>query len=121
MLAEVQENKALHLAFLSNACCLMPSELKPEFGPVRIPDFKELLAKVQAEMPQVPQRRVFSPSDLETKNSKPETLSQSRLSELLTIHHSLFTDVDPIYTYDLNGNRTSMIDPTGLTTTPMML
>ncbi len=25
-------------------------------------------------------------------------------------------DFDPIYTYDLNGNRTSMIDPTGLTT-----
>jgi RHS repeat-associated protein len=24
--------------------------------------------------------------------------------------------LDPIYTYDLNGNRTSMIDPTGLTT-----
>ena len=24
--------------------------------------------------------------------------------------------MDPIYTYDLNGNRTSMIDPTGLTT-----
>ena len=25
-------------------------------------------------------------------------------------------DLDPIYTYDLNSNRTSMIDPTGLTT-----
>jgi YD repeat-containing protein len=26
------------------------------------------------------------------------------------------SDLDPIYTYDLNGNRTSMIDPTGITT-----
>ena len=25
-------------------------------------------------------------------------------------------DLDPIYTYDLNGNRVSMVDPTGLTT-----
>lgn len=25
-------------------------------------------------------------------------------------------DFDPIYTYDANGNRTSMIDPTGITT-----
>jgi uncharacterized protein RhaS with RHS repeats len=25
-------------------------------------------------------------------------------------------DFDPIYTYDLNGNRTSMTDPTGITT-----
>ncbi len=32
-------------------------------------------------------------------------------SEVLTVE-----DLDPIYTYDLNGNRTSMIDPTGLTT-----
>lgn len=36
----------------------------------------------------------------------------------LTPHISSLTpdDLDPVYTYDLNGNRTSMIDPTGLTT-----
>src|SRR5262245_14220563 len=32
------------------------------------------------------------------------------------IENTKLDDLDPIYTYDLNGNRTSMIDPTGLTT-----
>src|SRR5262245_49360523 len=31
------------------------------------------------------------------------------------IENTKLDDLDPIYTYDLNGNRTSMIDPTGLT------
>ena len=67
---------------------------------MRIPDFTALIARLQAEVPQSerPQRRVFSPS------------------ELLPIACCLLpSEVDPIYTYDLNGNRTSMIDPTGIT------
>ncbi len=71
-----------------------------------------------------PQRRVFSSPDLETRNSKPENDSSlvlaytNRISELLPTACCLtpVIDTDPIYTYDLNGNRTSMIDPTGLTT-----
>jgi RHS repeat-associated protein len=61
---------------------------------------------------------------------KPET----RDARLETEHHNFYLamisekklspvalrltpeDLDPIYTYDANGNRTSMIDPTGLTT-----
>lgn len=43
---------------------------------------------------------------------------ENRLSELLPTACCLppSADFDPIYTYDANGNRTSMIDPTGLTT-----
>ena len=48
------------------------------------------------------------------ENPKSEGLTPSSESP----HSSLLTpdDFDPIYTYDLNGNRNSMIDPTGLTT-----
>jgi RHS repeat-associated protein len=53
-----------------------------------------------------PQSKIKNPklSDLTTQSS---ALSAQNLSA---------ADFDPIYTYDLNGNRTSMIDPTGLTT-----
>jgi YD repeat-containing protein len=44
------------------------------------------------------------------------TSEQKPASELLAAQNALLDDTDPIYTYDLNGNRTSMIDPTGLTT-----
>jgi RHS repeat-associated protein len=36
--------------------------------------------------------------------------------EVSKVENPKLDDTDPIYAYDLNGNRTSMIDPTGLTT-----
>jgi RHS repeat-associated protein len=55
-----------------------------------------------------------SSSDSSTRNSKPETRDGSSSNRARATSTSV--DLDPIYTYDLNGNRTSMIDPTGLTT-----
>jgi RHS repeat-associated protein len=51
---------------------------------------------------------------LETENSQSSNLLLSENSP-----HVLpltLEDLDPIYTYDFNGNRVSMVDPTGLTT-----
>jgi YD repeat-containing protein len=104
--------------------------LQPNFGPVKIPNFKELIAKHQAELPQVevPQRRVSEfalavKDQMDQIDEKDQNLyvamvaQKSRLSELLPGACCLVpSDFDPIYTYDLNGNRTSMIDPTGITT-----
>jgi RHS repeat-associated protein len=69
-----------------------------------------------------PERRVFFPnSELNTGNSTLNTEYENRYLALLSNPKSKIEnpkshdDFDPIYTYDLNGNRTSMIDPTGIT------
>jgi RHS repeat-associated protein len=60
-------------------------------------------------------------SDLESRNPKLETQHTNLYLAMLAKHEhetrttSMSADFDPIYTYDLNGNRTFMIDPTGTT------
>ena len=87
-------------------------KLRSDYGSVRIADFKELIARMQGEVPQVdmPQRRVYSQSSV--------VGSQSSILREHTNHYlamvsddkrraaSTSNDFDPIYTYDLNGNLT---------------
>ncbi|MCZ6624836.1 MAG: hypothetical protein O7B35_11505, partial [Deltaproteobacteria bacterium] len=81
----------------------------------QIPDLKELIAKLQAEMPRLdrPQRRIFTYNSA-IPNPK-SAIEENRYLALASEKANEETDFDPIYIYDLNGNRVSMIDPTGLT------
>ena len=77
---------------------------------------KQLIADVQSQMPNIsiPQRRVFSyQSKIENLKLK---IYSNRYLILVATKINDDTDLDPIYSYDLNGNRIFMIDPTGLTT-----
>jgi RHS repeat-associated protein len=78
------------------------------------------LSMLHAESPQadLPQQKVFSLDAVFVAQSSVLSEYANRVSELLPSACCLTpsSDVDPIYAYDLNGNRTSMIDPTGLTT-----
>ncbi len=81
-----------------------------------VSSLKQLIADVQYQIPSVehPQRRVFSYQS-KLRNQKSKT-NGNRYLTLASAKANADFDPDPIYTYDLNGNRISMIDPTGLTT-----
>ena len=95
----------------------------------RLRNLKQLITKIQSATPDVPQRRLYrpvsSPNNQTNQMDQTDQIGQTNQTDqryanraltLLTPDASRLTDVDPIYTYDLNGNRVSMIDPTGLTT-----
>jgi RHS repeat-associated protein len=89
-----------------------PNRNQPQAEP-RLPDIEALLAKTMADAAAAgrPQRRIFT---LQSEVRKPESKTRTELSRTNGNPKSP-DDFDPIYTYDLNGNRISMIDPTGLT------
>ena len=77
---------------------------------------KQLISNMQSQMPNtsLPQGRVFSH---QSKIQNPK--SKINVNRYLTLAAAMADDdfdPDPIYIYDSNGNRISMIDPTGLTT-----
>ncbi len=119
------------------------SGFQTSFQRQTIPDIHALIAQTMSEVVSAdrPQRRVFDSAILNPRSSIVETpanlylamVADGKLKPFASVsaniagsgvwssqHEPRATstsdDLDPIYTYDLNGNRTSMIDPTGLTT-----
>jgi len=92
----------------------LPNHSKPEI-PHRLLYLKKLIADVQSKMRDnsLPQRRVFS---YQSKIQNPKSKINGNRNLALAAAKTDDADMDPIYVYDLNGNRISMIDPTGLTT-----
>jgi len=133
MKADVEEDKSVQLASV-NRSLFTDHRLQRQFASLDhspfaihysrklIPDFAFLIAKLQAELPQVnvPQRRlshpVSSPNNQTNQTDQTNQKYQSRYLALAAAKADDDADLDPIYTYDLNGNRITMIDPTGLTT-----
>ena len=105
------------ISHLPNSNDQLPLTIDPAS---RLRNLKQLIAKVQSTIPTVSQRRLYRPvsstNDQTDQIDQTNNRHQNRALALLTPDASRLTDVDPIYTYDLNGNRASMIDPTGLTT-----
>jgi len=81
-------------------------------------NFKQLIANVQSQLPNNshPQRRLFSVSSVLSTQSSVLPEHDNRCAALAAAKSDDDADMDPIYIYDFNGNRISMIDPTGLTT-----
>ena len=88
---------------------------------------------IRIALPDIPQRLAFAPSGQAeiSENRYLAMLSSSFSGNSVSAdpksktcpelcrrieNPEFLDDLDPIYSYDLNGNRTSMIDPTGLTT-----
>jgi len=113
MKAEAQWDGVVRLASLSD----MPIGFKLDAGPVKMLDFKSLLARLQAQAEVIdrPQRRVFYyDSKLLAQNSELKTHLNLYLA-MAAGTGDKDEDFDPFYFYDLNGNRILMIDPTGST------
>ena len=80
---------------------------------LKVPVLKKEVAEIQSP---------FSPTEgIERKTYRALTLPavvsgpKNRYLEMAANNAGADGDFDPIYTYDLNGNRVAMIDPTGLT------
>ena len=102
-------------------------------GPVRLAsaEIQRAKSEIQENLYLAMGSPSSSPGTFELDNAKSKTCPElcRRIENPKLVDSSLFPnpkskienpksvdDLDPIYTYDLNGNRTSMIDPTGLTT-----
>jgi RHS repeat-associated protein len=79
-------------------------------------------ANIDSTAPEAPEHRDTSLLRLSTRNVERDNAPNSLNLPMVTEHRLLASlpnmaldDLDPIYTYDLNGNRIAMIDPTGLT------
>jgi len=116
--AEAQFDTPIQLASLNAIPVLSNSLLthSEDENPNPLLYLKQLIADVQSQMPDNshPQRSVYSgQSKIENPKSK---INGNRYLTLAAAKSDDDADMDPIYIYDFNGNRISMIDPTGLTT-----
>ena len=110
----LQQQVAMFTPILEEAPVLKAEVENTTGGPVRLASAEIHSAKseIQENLYLAMRSTSSSPETFELNNAKSETCPEL----CRTIENPKLDDLDPIYTYDLNGNRTSMIDPTGLTT-----